>query len=280
MIQNDKDFVNQVARTIASIRNLNSSIHTLEVKDEIFGRNPTNNSAELILDLDSKITECYQSTIKLVENLIHQIDAKAAQMSQEDIVHQEITLPSPENVKSNLKRFFRSRNKTKIRPLPLYTGCYAHRNKAPQPGQYVCAKYHDAFILAAVAAFDGTTLTAYDPNDVDKGIQLITLPNDDWTPLPTIIPDRPLGRWEHTKDSHVLALYPNETDKSLWSTIFYKATVVLRPCDRQATNPDERGYTLDFGDDQSGRQIIEPVPEQFVAILPENWASTCASKPQ
>jgi hypothetical protein len=113
-----------------------------------------------------------------------------------------------------------------------------------------------------VVQFQNEICSVFDPTDVDGDIKVIDLRKDEWTPLPTVIPEKPLKRWEHAKESTVLSLWPSGDGE--WTTEFYKATVKMQPCER----PDnqERGYSLDFGDDS--RAIV---PEKFVVAFPDAW---------
>lgn len=112
-----------------------------------------------------------------------------------------------------------------------------------------------------VVQFENDVCSVFDPTDVDDGIKLIHLKKDEWTPLPTVIPEKPLERWEHGKETTVLLLWPNGGE---CTTEFYRATVEQQPCER--ANDGERGHSLDFGD---GSPVI--VPGKFVVACPEIW---------
>ena len=170
--------------------------------------------------------------------------------------------PTSEEVAQMMQEFFKGKIKTKISPIPMYCGCYAFRNKTPKEGHFVCAHIDDSFTLMIVSQFEDGICSVFDP--ADNEITVRKLKNDEWTPLPTIIPEKPIKRWEHAKDSTVLSLWPNQD--GTWTTEFYKATVRLQPCER--ADCDERGYELDFGDNN-----IRIVPEKFVVTFPESWQS-------
>lgn len=104
------------------------------------------------------------------------------------------------------------------------------------------------------------TCSVYDPTDIEAGIQIIEIDRKNVTPLPVIIPDKPLRRWEHAENAEVLSLWPNGDD---WTTEFYKARVVKRPCDR--VDEPERGYELEF--EKGAEHVI--VPEKFIAVFPK-----------
>jgi FtsZ-binding cell division protein ZapB len=171
-------------------------------------------------------------------------------------------LPSVPEVRQQLADFFTSEAKRKSAPLPKHAGCYAGFASKVAPGQFVCARLRHSYVLMVVWRSDGDDYFLYNPADLREGVRLIALPREEWTPLPTIIAEKPLKRWEHAKWNTVLSLRP---DGDVWTTEFFQATVALQPCERPDETP--RGYRLTFED----RDII--VPEKFVALFPDNWRS-------
>jgi hypothetical protein len=118
-----------------------------------------------------------------------------------------------------------------------------------------------------VLALHGDACTAYDAADVAR---LARLDKEQWVPLRTTIPERPTARVEHARGSTVLALWNPTGRADDWTTEFFSAAVVARPCDRAPG--DARGYLLDFGHlgPADGRREIV-VPEQFVVADSEGW---------
>jgi hypothetical protein len=168
-----------------------------------------------------------------------------------------------------LKTFFIGKIKTRGSPMPIYCGCYAWKVKNPHYGHFICARMNGSFLLMIVSSFEHQICSAFDPTNIADGIKLISLVEEDWTPLPTVIPDRPLGRWEHSKDAVVLSLWNETGSDDGWSTEFFTAKVVARPSDRAGES--ERGYLLNFCESVNERDAVRIVPEQFVVGFPNEW---------
>jgi hypothetical protein len=57
--------------------------------------------------------------------------------------------------------------------------------------------------------------------DVENSVESVELKGNVWTSTPTVIPDRPLTRWEFSRESLILVLWkPSEGD---WITQIYEA---------------------------------------------------------
>jgi hypothetical protein len=144
-----------------------------------------------------------------------------------------------------------------------HCGCFSFRVRNPRRGDFVCAEHNDAFILVTVWQVSEHFCAVFDPMDKDDSVRLIQLPHNRWTAVPTAVPQSPSARWEYRRGASVLALWPLD-HQGEWTTEFYEAVVVDRPCDRAAAKT--RGYALDFGD---GRTHI--VPEQFIVPVRTSW---------
>jgi hypothetical protein len=114
-------------------------------------------------------------------------------------------------------------------------------------------------MLMIVVKVDKEVCSAVDPTAGD--IQVVELGKNDWTPLTTVIPEKPQKRWEHANGAEVLSLNPSGKE---WTTEFYRAKVRVQPCERP--DDEERGYILDFGD---GEKVS--IPEKFVVYVPDPW---------
>ncbi|KAH0786955.1 hypothetical protein GPJ56_008953 [Histomonas meleagridis] len=105
---------------------------------------------------------------------------------------------------------------------------------------------------------------AFDPSTYPK-FKIIPLKKNEWSPLPTIIPEHPSPRYEHPKGAKVLSLWMNQ-ESNQWSSIFYTATVSKRPCDRYKNDTEDRGYELTFFDGTT-----QVVPEKFIVSSKDKW---------
>ena len=179
-------------------------------------------------------------------------------------------LLDPQEIKEMVKLFFTEKIKIKTPPFSPYCGCNAYKNKKVKEGAFICARiiqdHKPYYFLYIIASIENGVCQAFDPTaeEIDHEIKLVTLQDDDWTPLPTIFPEKPVKRWEHTENSTVLSLFPESGE---WTTEFYLATVIKAPCQRAES--EKRGYELEFED--HSRYIV---PEKFVVHYPENWKET------
>lgn len=249
---------------VTGINDINALSTEIPKKTDSFTANPNLQTAEDIHSMQAKMESTYKESIDKVDLAISSIEELIRKQSDG---HEEQRLPTSEEINSLILNLFKGNPKTRSPPIPNYCGCYASRLKQPSPNQFICAHLGSMrFVLMIVYKFDDATkkVTAYDPTDQSMPINLIELGNDQWTPLPTIIPEKPLARWEHAKKTDVLALCPSNDG---WSTNFYPATVISRPCDQATEYPEEttRGYKLDFGD------AIYTVPEQYVVSYVDSW---------
>lgn len=259
-----KELTQKLNEMMSSVNELNTFLSILSKRESSFYQNPNQIVHEEILVLEKRITENYRNSLEGVSSLISIVESHLISNPPQDNGTSTF-LPSKEEVQSQLTNLFKGKIKTRQAPIPVNCGCYAYRVKTPNPGHFICVNVKKQFFLMIVYHYENEICRAYDPVDIDNGIKLIELTNDEWTPLPTIIPERPLARWEHSRASKVLALWPNGED---WTTAFYPAQVISRPCDQTDQEVEEkgRGYELDFGD-----ETVFTVPEQFVVSLPESW---------
>jgi hypothetical protein len=100
------------------------------------------------------------------------------------------------------------------------------------------------------------------PADVKNSVESMELEENVWTSRPILIPDRPLTRWEVSRESLVLVLWkPGEGD---WITQYYEAKVMKRLYDE--TGEEMRSYFLDLK--ESGKLIM---PEHFIVADATRW---------
>ncbi|OHT13554.1 hypothetical protein TRFO_03300 [Tritrichomonas foetus] len=265
-MNNQNEFIQKLNLLKVSIDQLDSDIKSIAAHELHFQPNKndyqTKHVVEEIRKINTLIMKQYDISVNSAKDLSQCVDHMLSETKKEKPVAQEHQFPTKDEVSAMMQDFFKSKIKTRLSPIPMYCGCYAFRNKTPKEGHFVCAHIDGNFILMIVSHFEDGICSVFDPTDFDSEIKIIKLKNDEWTPLPTIIPERPIKRWEHAKDSTVLSLWPNQD--GTWTTAFYKATVKLQPCDR-ADNED-RGYELDFGDN-----MVHVVPEKFIVTFPEGW---------
>jgi hypothetical protein len=210
--------------------------------------------------LRNAIDSGYHTTHHRLAELLQTIDAVVGQEHHPSTPSVDSSAPTLEDAKSQLVRFFQEPIRKKNAPLPPYTGCRAFRNmKDVSQGAFICANHRDSFMLMIVVKVESDVCAAVDPTAGD--IQVVDLGKNDWTPLTTVIPEKPQKRWEHASGAEVLSLYPNGDE---WTTEFYRAKVRVQPCERP--DDEERGYLLDFGD---GEKVS--VPEKFVISVPDWW---------
>lgn len=255
------DFLRNLNDMMDSISNLNNLIIAIATRQQNFQQNPSSAIVDDINKMQQQIKKYYNMSRTQIKEIVTIIDQTLNQNNPHDETKQGYVLPNKDKVDQMMQDFFKSPIKTRPAPIPPSCGCYAYKNKTPNPGNFVCAQYNGTFILMIVLHFEDSIVTVFDPTDTDGGIKPIKLGNDDWTPLPLFIPEKPLRRWEFTKGTTVLSLWLNGEE---WTTAFYKATVKLGPFDR--IDCEDRGYQLDFGDNN-----IINVPEKFVVYYPESW---------
>lgn len=264
---NQNEFIKKLNALKVSIDQLDNDIKAIAVHELHFQPNKndyqTNHVVNEIKKFNGLIVKQYETSISNAKDLLQFVNHMLQEANKEKLVtSSEQQIPTKAAIAAIMHDFFTSKIKTKAPPTPVYCGCYAFRNKIPKEGHFVCARIDGSFILMIVAHYADGICSVYDPTDENNEIKIIKLKNEDWTPLPTIIPERPIKRWEHPKDSTVLSLWP--TQDGSWTTVFYPATVKLQPCER--AEAELRGYELDFGDNQ-----LHIVPEKFVVTYPEQW---------
>lgn len=242
-----------------SVTNLDASVESLINGEAQFRNEPSVESADEIRDLEGSVAENYHRILEYIQSVSKALDALPEHTGTEV----DPNLPSREEVHQLMGRFFKGSIRRQSTGLPLNCGCNSHKIKHPQKGDFVCARYHNTCILMIVLEFKTDSCRLYDPTDIDGGIKWVELGMDDWTPLPTVIPERPTAKWEYSRGSQVLSLWRSDPHTE-WTTEFYKALVLERPCDR--SDFQSRGYLLDFGDG-----VTDVVPEQFIVAFPNGW---------
>lgn len=247
------------------LNGLDASLESISNSEKRFWKNPSILEAEAVRTMGKKVDECYQTIIDDAQVICKIIDAIEVEESARR--RKSVVLPSIDEVPAQVGSFFRGNVKLQAGTLPINCGSHAYELKQPKGGDFVCAKLNESFILMIVLMLEREKCLVYDPTDIEDGVKVIELENSQWTPLPTVLPEVPIARWEHERGSSVLSLWRTDT-QSEWTTEFYSATVVERPCDRVTTDEATRGYVLDFGD-----ELTDIVPEQFVVECPVAWWS-------
>ena len=259
------EFCTKLGETYRSLNELNIVIENLSRFEQALFADCNSNPQD-IYTLGSKVSECYESTATKIRILQTIVDAMITSETEDSL---EASLPSNEEVQNLLTTFFKGKIKTKASPIPPNCGCYAHRNKTPSKGHFICYKSGKLkYLLMVVLSFKESVTVAYDPTELQAGT--IQLQSNQWNPLPTMIPEKPSSRWEYPKNSMVLALYPRD-DELRWTSEFYPAKVIQRPSDLDKNSSDEnyvRGYQLDFGENDRDIQLV---PEQFVVFYAPDW---------
>ena len=253
-MENSSEFRNKLNLSTQQINELNELL-----KQYSYKQNENNNI--ILPELGSKIKDHYQIAIEGVNNLINLVDKLIGESTESD----PNSLPTLSEVRHLYDNFWDPKIKTKAAPIPVHCGCYANRNKQLNRGDFICGKYEDKFILLIVYKHHDDICEVFDPEKAlnENGeIHLFQLKVQEWVSLPTIVPEKPLARWEFAKNSKVLSLWK---DNAVWTTEFYVAEVISRPCDN-AERLDNRCYLLRF--DESNE--IE-VPEKYVVHLDPNW---------
>ncbi|KAK8887244.1 hypothetical protein M9Y10_038282 [Tritrichomonas musculus] len=263
---NQNEFIKKLNILKLSIDQLDNDIKAIAVHELHFQPNKNDYQTKHVVNeirkFNGLIVKQYEASINSAKDLIQYVGQMIQEANKEKPVSNEQKIPTKAEITAIMHDFFTSKIKTKQSPMPVYCGCYAANYKVPKEGHFVCARIDGNFFLMIVLNYADGICSVYDPTDVESDIKIIQLKNDDWTPLPTIIPERPAKRWEHSKGSTVLSLWPIQDGS--WTTAFYPATVKLQPCER--ADADVRGYELDFGDNQ-----LHVVPEKFVVTFPEQW---------
>lgn len=256
--------MNKVQSALNTVNEQNSFIQNLAKKEQQFLLEPIPHAIEDIQKYENHVDQNYDKALSTIADILKEIDSALKQNSSYAQTETAKPLPSRAEVDAMLYSFYKEKIKTKAAPIPTYCGCYANRCKTLSYGNFVCARYQNQYLLMIVHQADNDSVECINPKD-PSGVQVVRLPLDQITPLPRLIPEKPLARWEHARQANVLSLWP--LDNGEWTSTFFPAVVVDRPCDRQdANSPDNpRGYKLSFSDDQ----FI--VPEQFVVTFPDQW---------
>jgi hypothetical protein len=254
------DFSSKLTDTYRALSELNIAIRALASEEEKLYSTPNPTTTDIQI-LGGQIKESYQSALSKISILRGMVDNL---ITTENDGSMEMILPSNEDAQNLLKTFIKGKVKLRAPPIPTNAGCYSWKLKTLQTGQFICYKAGpEEYILMVVLSFENETCLAYDPTDLKSGFK--ELEKDSWIPMPTVLPEKAIARWEFQKNADVLALYPNEGDELGWTTVFYPAKVINRPCDQDNDPGTIRGYDLDFSQDGND---IRRVPEQFVVKFP------------
>ena len=251
---------------ISEMEVLNDCISSISTQEKRFLIEPSPVLGNQFQRLDDQINERYKTSLEKIETVIHLVN----QMLTRETPNGDsmMQLPSRNEVKSMLTTLFLGKIKTRKPPVPVHCGCYAWKSKEPHPGAFICAHYRNAYRLMIVMKWEKPICTAFDPEQIANGaeqVEQVELNLEEWTPLPTVFPSRPLGRWEHQRGAKVLALMVEPGMSSGWPCEFEKACVIDRPCDRASEsggNDEDRGYRLDFN--PGGPPLLKIISEQFV----------------
>lgn len=270
MAVNQNDFFQKAKYLKTNIDTLDDYIKSIAAHELRFQPNKPNYQTERfardITRFNTSILKQYEICLNCARDLSLMTQKMIKETSQITPNLSKPQLPTKEEIQILMHDFYTSKIRLRVSPIPIFCGCYSCRDKNRlKEGNFICARIDENYILMIVLYYDkeNKICSAYDPADVDHDkINVVKLQYDDWTPLPTDIPEKPIKRWEHAKDSTVLSLWPIQD--GTWTSVFYKATVKLQPCER--ADNEERGYELDFGDNQ-----IHIVPEKFVVTFPDNW---------
>jgi hypothetical protein len=257
-------FLRKLTDARRNIETLGHSIKSMESREVNIQQHPMELQSKIaeIQRLHRTIDQQYVDAQQSIRDLLQLAETVLTQSPAISTPTGRPAMPSRDEVQGMMNAFFKGGIKKRSAPIPTYCGCYAWRNPVAHYGHFVCANLRNSYILMIVVQFENDICSVFDPTDVDDGIKIMELKKDEWAPLPTVIPEKPLKRWEHAKDSTVLSLWPNREE---WTTEFYKATVRLQPCERP--DHEERGYLLDF------ESAVSPVivPEKFVVAFPDSW---------
>jgi len=266
-------FSNELKGAYDSVIELNNLIRSISTKEVSFNTCSVDQKGTLAKEIDdigNSILKGYEKSIDYFKNLRKSVDSLI--QSQSSTQGNLSILPTPIEVSNMLQFFFKTKIKTKSSPIPAHCGCYSHRISHLTTGSFVCVKKETRFILMIVHQHEDNICIVYDPTEIGNGIKLTEVAREECTPLPTVLPEKPLARWEHAKSTTVLSLWPQESDTSgeEWTTEFYKAIVKSRPCDHNDETEKQRGYDLHFEDD-TGEDKEHRVPEQFIVAIPDAW---------
>ena len=264
----ETDFVVELKNIYDKIDEINTLISGISRSEESLRQNKQLGTAEQLELSIERVKERYSESIRGVGRLINVADGLIQHYNARSGSNAEI-LPSADSFRNSVKNFLIEGIKMKSAPIPQTCGCYSYKNTLMKPGMAICALHGDEFILAFVHQMskEGNSMVALTPIGMGDAVRTIELRKGEWTPLPTMIPDKPIARWEFSVNANVLSLFKqNMDDDYSWTMNFYKATVIKRPCDK--IDSGERGYLLSFGND-----IQQNVPEKYVTHLSDAWAA-------
>ena len=184
----------QIESTKDKIKQLNDKINQMAEHENHFIPNQGDSQNSDISRILHLIFGSFQESIGSVQEVIDTL----TNLREEAIALQsnELQLPTTDKVKQMLRDFFKGNIKLRASPLPVYCGCYAFKNKEIKEGNFICARiispdHKPHYYLYIVAKFAHNICEAYDPEKADTEMNLISLKENEWTPLPTVIPERP-----------------------------------------------------------------------------------------
>lgn len=252
----------QMSELVSNLTTVWSCIDKLETKFAVLGGQGGHATREEL----GQIEDVFKNFFHAARGFQANVDKMLAEMDNAPrSPHDMMQLPTRQEAERRLKEYFEPMP-TKGPPLAIWAGCYARKilDKAEQQkrliGSFICARVYDTFALRVFLQWgEAGGCTAFDPTSANPRVEKFE--PGEWTPLPIVIPEKPLKRWEHVAGTNVLTAIKRNGE---WTTVFFKAVVKTSPTDR----PDggERGYELTF----ENESII--VPEQYVVQMPPDWA--------
>jgi hypothetical protein len=241
------------------IAELNGAIHTLLSTERVLRNSPSPGAAEEFQVRNAAASFLYEKSLKSISALLSSVEVLTGPAPSEV----NGSAPSAQEAHVKLLTFFLTRPPNRPATFPANS----RGKRGTRPGHFICARYRNAFCLMVVLSIQGEVCSAYDPTDVSR---VAKLDGKMWVPLTTTLPEKPAGRLEFSQGAHVLSMWNPTGGREDWSTEFFAAMVIMRPCDRMTE--ELRGYVLDFGDmglAEDKNRIV--VPEQFVVADSEGW---------
>lgn len=251
----------KLRETVTSIKNLDLIATQALAKEIEFDSVPTQNSYSDCKNMYKQVNESLTTTINKLMETIDAVDVLLNQ-KKDQLEIKDDSIPTQPEIEGLLMKLFRGKPKEAGSPIPQYCGRFAYKIPEFKQNHFLCARISQQFVLVIVFKQVKDTVTVYDPYDTYPP-KLMDLNKSEVTPLPTIIPFRPMPRWEFTIGNNVLFILPEPHSK-----YFHSARVIKRPSD----NKDSRDYWLEV--DGSGEQIS--VPEQFVVEYHKRWRKPSA----
>ena len=212
---------------------LDGCILKLDESEQEFNSKPSLLMIDSIDKQEIKISTMFHNTSKHFKNVLSILDSLIVDdKNSKDAEYFHV--PSMNEAQVIINEFFKGNVKKASHPIPFNCGCCADKIKSPHPGDFICARCHNSFFLMIVWKFENQICYVFDPTALESGVNIIELHLEDWTPLPTSIPEIPTPSYEYSKSEDVLSLW--KADNTEWTTEFYKAKVLLRPSDKMNEN--------------------------------------------